>query len=364
LGGNILYITKKTLITQVEEEIRKWYPNIVIHTNLQSSSPGIYVTNYEQLSLMDRKELKRRRKLLIIDEAHSVKNRTAKRSKMVALVAHNSEYLILLTGTPIEKLPNDMWHLMHLLDKDIWSSYWRWANYFTDYDVLPSGVRVNIKPKNVNVFHSILTSYYIRRESNRPTPNYIDVPVKLYKSQRDLYDLINKEAYIPPYDLTIQNEISRQVYLRQLAIESSWLTGDTNESAKLNKCDELIQKHLNENIVIFCSFNRPLEILHNSITHLYRTGDVIDFNTKPILLMTYQSGGTGLNLQDAHIAILLDLPQSSIIFQQAIGRLNRIGQQITPTFYIIRADNTIDKRVNKLMENKLEVFKDLVRESK
>lgn len=365
LNGNTLYITKKTLIKQVEEEVRRWYPNMVIHENIQNSSPGIHVTNYEQLSKLQRSELTKKRKLVIIDEAHSAKNKESIRSKMMALTAHNSEYLIMLTGTPIEKTPNDMWNLMTMLDKNMWSSYWRWASYFTEYDVLPNGIKINPRPKNIESFHSILKSYYIRRESERPKPVFIDVPVKLYKSQQVLYNLIKKESYIPQYDLTIPNEISRLIYLRQLCIESSWLTNEFGESVKLVEAIKLIDRLIEENkvIVVFSSFNRPLERLHNIYpdSHLYKTGDSIDFNKSPILCMTYQSGGTGLNLQESHTVILLDLPQSSIIFQQAIGRVDRIGQLIIPTFYVLRAEGTVDMRVNKQMEAKLINFKELVR---
>lgn len=350
LNGPTLYITKKTLISQVQEEVLNWYPNI---------QHQIDIINYEQAS----NYIKNKYTLLIIDEAHSVKNKAAKRSKIIAKIAHKTEYLIMLTGTPIEKSPSDIWHLMNLLDRKMWSSYWRWINYFTEYDELPNGIRVNQRPKNIEVFKSTLTDYYIRRISERTKPIFIDVEVKLYKTQLELYKLVKKEAYIPQYDLTIPNEISRLIYLRQLAIESSWLTNNESESVKIDKCVELINIHINDNIVIFSSFVRPLEVLYSKLSHkahLFKTGEDISFNENKIILLTFQSGGTGLNLQAASICIMLDIPQSSITFTQAIGRLDRIGQTVIPTFYNILALNTVDKRVNKLMETKLDNVKKLV----
>lgn len=366
LADSCIYVTSKQLIDAVKEEAEIWATNLPIKDSVDFTGPGIHVTNYEQIVKLTNKQLapKNQRKILIIDEAHNVKNRNAKRSEVINTLAKNSEYLILLTGTPIEKNPNDLWHIMNMIDPLLFPSYWRWYNYFTTYHELSDGRKVNEKPRNLETLHSILKGVYIRRESDREEANFVDVRVDQYPEERKVYNKFLKTGYVAEYDLQIQNQLTRQIYLRQLAIETSALTNEYLPSAKLNAVINLLMSFpKEEKVVIFSSFRKPLERLYDligpNLSTLYELDRDISF-TKPILLVTYQSGGIGMNLQESHTGILIDLPQRSIIFQQALGRLERIGQKVRPTFYLIRANKTIDERVNYLMGVKLSNFREIV----
>lgn len=68
------------------------------------------VVNYD---ILDKVEgLDRKWDLIVFDEAHYLKNPTAKRSKFGRRLANKAGRVLLLTGTPIENRPVELWNLM------------------------------------------------------------------------------------------------------------------------------------------------------------------------------------------------------------------------------------------------------------
>src|SRR5699024_9828182 len=72
---------------------------------------GILLTTYEHTLRMDFDELLQL-DILIVDEAHFVKNPDAKRSKSVYKLANVSDYVLFMSGTPIENRLEEMKQLI------------------------------------------------------------------------------------------------------------------------------------------------------------------------------------------------------------------------------------------------------------
>ncbi len=368
-SGSILYVTKKTLINQVKEEVYKWCWSTIVSDYYIPQDKHILIINYEALSKLDPKS---KWDFVIFDEAHLIKNRDARRSALAARLASKSKYLVLMTGTPIEKDPSDLWHLMHMLDHHKYSSYWRWYNYFIDFTEITNRrgdkIKINETPKNIDILHKLLKPYYLRRVFDRSEPQFITINVELYLEQRKIYKLFDKENYIAKYDKEISNELTRQVYLRQIATDPSGLVGKPVISIKIDAVMELLADlPLDSNVVIFSSFRQPVQRLHTLLgdtSYLY-----LDCPDKPLdnifdssryLLSTFSALGTGANLQKADICVIMDLSSSSTVLRQAIGRIKRMGQTKQPIFYILHALDTVDQHINDLLEIKQENFKNIV----
>lgn len=60
--------------------------------------------------------------LLIIDEAHYLRNRQTQNAKLGRLLRSVSEYIVLLTATPVHLRSEDLFNLIQLVDEDIFSS--------------------------------------------------------------------------------------------------------------------------------------------------------------------------------------------------------------------------------------------------
>ena len=67
--------------------------------------------------------LKRRRCMLVLDEAHRIKNPTAQRTRAILADGKLAAYRMVLTGTPVASSPLDAWAQVQFLDPTIWRRY-------------------------------------------------------------------------------------------------------------------------------------------------------------------------------------------------------------------------------------------------
>lgn len=76
------------------------------------------------------------------------------------------------------------------------------------------------------------------------------------------------------------------------------------------------------------------------------------FEDQDVMIVQYQSGGTGLNLQKFNTTIFLSPCYSFIDYTQAVGRTYRNGQAEKCTFYHLKAKNTIDSAIYAALSEK------------
>ena len=76
------------------------------------------------------------------------------------------------------------------------------------------------------------------------------------------------------------------------------------------------------------------------------------FDDHQVMIVQYQSGGTGLNLQKFNTTIFLSPCYSFIDYTQAVGRTYRANQKYKCTFYNLKAQNTIDRAIYDALSDK------------
>lgn len=76
------------------------------------------------------------------------------------------------------------------------------------------------------------------------------------------------------------------------------------------------------------------------------------FADQKVMIVQYQSGGTGLNLQQFNTTIFLSPCYSFQDYTQAVGRTYRNGQDKKCTFYQLRAAKTIDSAIYGALDEK------------
>ena len=74
------------------------------------------------------------------------------------------------------------------------------------------------------------------------------------------------------------------------------------------------------------------------------------------MLMTYGAGSVGLNLQFASYVFLFDRWWNPAVEDQAINRAHRIGAERPVTVTRFLAVDTIEQRINEILERKRELF--------
>lgn len=82
------------------------------------------------------------------------------------------------------------------------------------------------------------------------------------------------------------------------------------------------------------------------------------FAEKTRVLVSTDAGGEGLNLQFAHVIINYDLPWNPMRIEQRIGRVDRIGQKFPVKAYNLIFENSVELRVQEVLEEKLATILD------
>ena len=180
-------------------------------------------------------------------------------------------------------------------------------------------------------------------------------------------------------NMSKRSELSKIIMdeLNKLGL-NKWLNNEESiKSSRMKEVMKSINKH-DEKVIVFSCFksfldiaeylinneikNRPLFRMNSSMSAKKRSKLIKEFeNSKNgILLLTYQLGAEGLNLQFASTIILVDFWWNASKEQQAIGRIFRYGQVADKiNVYFYTANTGIEKVLFTKQEAKLQMLNEL-----
>ncbi len=102
----------------------------------------------------------------------------------------------------------------------------------------------------------------------------------------------------------------------------------------------------------------PVVCLNGSMDLEERRRVQRQFAEKARVLVSTDAGGEGLNLQFAHIIINYDLPWNPMRIEQRIGRVDRIGQKHPVKAFNLIFEDSVELRVQEVLEDKLATILD------
>lgn len=388
---NAVVVAPKTVLNQWQAQFKRWWPamadKVVIWDNLKTpvNENNIILVNYEKLLNERYMTVLRstRWDMLLLDEAHRIKNRTSKRSSAVKLIP--SEYKWAMTGTPILKKPDDLWSILNFLGVEYSGiSYWNFVNYFCKVVEGFFGnkiVGLTESSAKVAIFHKVLEHVAISNPDLALTQGKTVETVELEMSSkqkrlyRDAKALLLDEL---PEGCTIANGAVQCLRLVQITSNPGvWLDGEWG--TKFEYIAELLEDNPEEKIVVFSRFATTCEYLKKYLatkkikSEMY-TGHQsaaeklmakMTFTTKSdcrALLGTIGAMGEGVDgLQEAaRIVIFIDRDWSSEINEQCEDRLNRIGQKDRVLVQYLECKGTYDKYVDKVTSMEAEDIRTLL----
>lgn len=180
-------------------------------------------------------------------------------------------------------------------------------------------------------------------------------------------------------DFSNKHELSKIIKEELDSLQlNDWMNNEENvKSSRINKVIESINNHKEEQIVIFSCFRTSIDILTHFIQNdLKRTCQTLstDMSIKKrsetiktftesknnILLLTYDLGAEGLNLQSANNVIILDMWWNTSKMKQAIARVLRFGQKAEIVNVYMYSSNTgIEKALLDKHKSKLDMLEEL-----
>jgi hypothetical protein len=105
-------------------------------------------------------------------------------------------------------------------------------------------------------------------------------------------------------------------------------------------------------------FGYGCSYINGSLSREERIEQVELFRNEHQVMVSTDAGGEGINLQFCHCMINFDLPWNPSRLEQRIGRIDRIGQQHNALIFNFHLTDTVEDRVRKILETKLERIKD------
>lgn len=364
-----LVIAPKALLPEWEKAIAEWLPDYQSYraASVQHEGQIIGLMNYASLKVLPPKA---RWDVVIFDEAHYLKNRKSKRSQLARKIARRSERVWLLTGTPPLQLPDEAWHLMHLVDPRRFSSYWRFFEKHVKYWSLPNGGKVRTGTKDREAFVRDIAPYVKRRLKAEVLPDLppltvASVPAELSQSHRKLYDAVRTGQLVDPEvgPVTFPNALACITALRKVATSPAIvLAGPSHDMGELPtkalvsaKIDVLLEKLPPPNLpfVVFTHFVNTKVLVTKALERAgIRVRDVNGIDGwHEALVDTFYKGGLGLNLQRASYAFFIEPPRSWTWYQQALHRFQRPGGE-PDAYYVWRlySVGTVDEHLFNILD--------------
>lgn len=223
----ILVVCPHALKKNWEREIAKWWPQAPTtildgkrgdkHKLAESYEEGFLIVNYEYLRYKREKGEKPKPSLelytlgkkgfdvMIVDEAHRAAGSKNKRQKSqqatgVEYLSRLVPNLFLLTGTPIQSSVVELWYLLNLIDKEKWSSFWKFVEQHAAATYNGYSYEIDAHPRNPDALKREIAPYFIRRLkedvlADLPPKTYHRLFVALEGDQKRVYGEMEKEMY-------------------------------------------------------------------------------------------------------------------------------------------------------------------------
>lgn len=389
---SVLVIAPNPTVYQWVKQFKKWWPER-IHDIIQVTSKTvlslnkIYIVNPEKIlsKTLQHEFYKLHFDVLVVDEAHMLKNRQSQRSKAIKCI--NATYRWALTGTPVLKNPADLWSILDFLSPSYaGSSYWAFVRYFCKVEQTFFGEQITgltENPVNVAILQKLLgaISCYHPHRGAEYSKQIIVVRLQLTGKQKSLYNKVKKLVHdeLSP-ELTIAN--GAVLTLRLLQVTSAPIMYDESiPGVKFEWLRQFLEDNPDEKIVVYSKFEKVLSSLEvylskNGVSSVLYTGKVSstmrtkalkDFSENSkcrVILGTINALGVGVDSlqKSAHICVFLDRDYISEINSQCEDRLNRIGQKEEVICYYLECENTWDIHVAKANKLRSEDIRRLLTE--
>ena len=127
-----------------------------------SQEAYFYIISYDLMRNVIKKMRQMTFDFVILDEAHSIKNKDSLRAKNILPIAVRAKRLIIMTGTPLLAKPYEGYPLLYALRPDIFCYFKKYAYRYCDPQPTPMGINWS-GTSNTKELHWILSCLMVRR---------------------------------------------------------------------------------------------------------------------------------------------------------------------------------------------------------
>jgi SWI/SNF-related matrix-associated actin-dependent regulator 1 of chromatin subfamily A len=308
--------------------------------------------------------------LVVIDEAHYIKNGTAQRTKLINDIVKQVDRLWLLTGTPMTSRPMDYFNLLSLVDSPVAKNWLAYAvRYCSGYQFKVGNRKVwNVTgSSNLEELRERTSGTILRRlkENVLDLPEKIITPVYLKLKSKAYEDVMGE--YYDWYDKNPEESKSLTVQFSKLT-KVRQIIADEKIQQTIELAENIIEQ--DKKVIIFCNFTDSLNKivehfgksavkLDGSMSQPQRQFSVDQFQENEkikVFVGNIRAAGTGITLTAGEAAIFNDLSFLPSDHAQAEDRSYRYGQKNNVLVYYPVFENTVEAIIYDILNNKKQVI--------
>lgn len=374
------YPVKITVLKGTSEKKRQQIDRI------PSEGLQVLVVNYESAWRLEEEFLKFDADLIIADEGHKLKDNRSRQSRGMQHLGDKARYKLLLTGTVITNREIDVFSQYRFLDSRIFgTSFYAFRNRYFDMTGYGNHIpvfRQSMAEDFLKRMHCI--AYRVTKEECLDLPEVREEvrKVELEPKAMRMYEELQEDCYteLKGSEVTAANVLTKLLRLSKLT--GGHLTDDERHvrpvsSAKLDALSDIIDAAVSDGqkIVVMARFVAEMYDIEAMLTKkgigysVVRGGvkdrdeEVKRFMTDPtcqVFVGQIAAAGLGITLTAAHIMVFYSLDYSMSNFDQAKARIHRVGQKQKCLYLYLIAKGTVDGKVLRSLQNKVNLAKALV----
>lgn len=328
--------------------------------------------------------------MIICDESQRIKSHTANQSKAVHKLGDKARYKLMLTGTPIQNDTRDFWSQYRFLCPGIFSgSYYAYEKRYAAMGGY--GNHMYLGPRNVEELtkkaHSI--AYRVTKSEclDLPEKTFEVRDVPLEDEAEGMYRTLQQASIVALGDgkaVTANIVLTKLLRLQQLT--GGFLIDDDGNtkqvsSAKLDAVADIVESLCvdeGKKVVIFTRFRaersavteRCVKVLGkykqvhiDGSTPLEERGAIVEqFQTDPdtrVFVGNLEACAEGITLTAADTIVYYSLTFNMAKYAQSQDRIHRVGQRNTCTYIHLIAPKSIDEKIMKALDKKVDLAKTL-----
>jgi SWI/SNF-related matrix-associated actin-dependent regulator 1 of chromatin subfamily A len=315
--------------------------------------------------------------LLIVDEAHMIKNKGSIRGKVVAQISENIEKIWLLTGTPIANRPMDYYNLLKVCNIPVADNFQHFAYRYcaakSFNKKLKSGkvkrIWLTDGASNLEELHQKTKNYILRRKKE----DHLDLPPKIISPF--YLDLENRKGYKEAFEdylfwLEVEGKkLSAGRQMVEMGVLRKFISKE-KVPMTVDMVHNFLEQSDDKKIIVFTVFTDSLKALkkefgdlavcHNGeLSDKEKQKSIDEFQNNPkvrVFIGNIISAGSAITLTASDTTIFHDLDFVPANHQQAEDRNYRIGQDKTVNIYYPIFNDTIEERIYETLQKKKEII--------
>ena len=326
--------------------------------------------------------------LMVIDESTTIKNHAARRTKNIMKIANLAKYRRIMTGSPVTKSPLDLYSQIQFLGG--------WFLDQTNYYAFRARYAI-IKQRSVGThsFQHVLgyqrldeLTAILREFSTRVLKaDCLDLPDKLYTKRTVAMTPEQLKAYVEmkraaitffeDNPMTAASVLTQMTRLHQITCGHVKTDDGEVRPLKNNRIKELLQvlQESDGKVIIWAVYRHDIQTIEKEIANEYGKEAVASYygDTKDDIRQSIvdsfmdsdsdlrffvgnpKTGGYGLTLTCSHTVVYYSNDYSLEVRMQSEDRAHRIGQEDKVTYIDLIAEGTIDEKIVKALNNKIDL---------